>query len=185
MKQEILPNIDWQKVYEVFGMEAEYIAFIATAPPHDENPDLWIIPPIIKCVTCDEVFTVIRKIGIRAFTYTNNLDKDERIHKIHESRGFSRITSPVETKKCTSSEVLEKYDGKAITLSEYLLLWLGYFLTTGEYLDFESETLCASTHYSFGGGPVAGCFGEILHFAIAWNNHIDNPDTRCVRSAVS
>lgn len=182
------PDINWRKVYETLGMEAEYADF-AEAHSAAVNPSFWTVP-VLKGVTCDEVVAALRKSGVAVSLYCEDLGKGV----IHNDRSpdsgsymvaFCRNVEADEENKNESANDLASTGHKGITLLERLLLELGYFLITGRHLDEQNTTLCTGSRYSEGGVPSVCWSLDDRRVCVNWYNSGNAFSDLRSRSAVS
>lgn len=151
-----VPGIDWPKVYEVLGMEAEYAEAVNTLDV-TQGEGLWTIP-VVQGVTCNKLVAALRKLGVNVYTYVDDLDKgvptnDRSPDKKSYLVSFRRNVEADPDNKNRSANDLAKVGHMGITLLERLLLELGYFLATGKHLDVSNWTLCSGSRRSNGSVP--------------------------------
>lgn len=168
-----LPGINWQKVYSVLGMEAEYAEFFCT-PACMEDQNLWVIR-VIKGATLNKVVAALRKLGVDVYTYVDDLDKGVPTNDRDPNNGsyaisFKRTIEADEENKNLSANQLEKQGHKGITLLERLLLELGYFLATNQHLDVENITLCSGSRHSDGSVPCVYWYSDYRRVHVYWYN---------------
>jgi hypothetical protein len=156
-EKDPLPHIDWHPVYEKLGMKADFWKFLdgkvnVTEP--DQN--LWLVP-VLKGVTASRVLDAFRQLQVPLFLKMENprivdFDRDVIKNDRDPSEGnyvvlFKKTVEPDPDLVSKSAEDLKKAGILGITLIERLLLGLGYYLTTGQHLDYRVGTLCSGSRF--------------------------------------
>jgi hypothetical protein len=186
----VLPVIDWQKVYTELGMGAEYADAARSLGVVKENSNLWVVP-VVKGVTCNKVVAVLRKLEVDVYTYVDDLDTGVPTNDRDPNRdgsysiAFSRTVEADEANKNLSASVLKDRGHKGITLLERLFLELGYFLATGKHLDQKNVTLCSGSRDSDGCVPLVDWNSDSREVYVFWGGPDGCYDGLRSRSAVS
>jgi len=167
---DALHGLYWDKVYEALGMSAEYEEF-AQANSAQDDPNLWIVP-VVKGVTCNKVVAGLKKLGVKFYLYTDDLDKAVPTNDRDPSNGsyvigFARNVEADKENKNLSANTL-KSRHKGITLLERLILELGYFLATRKHLDNENITLCAGSRGRDGYVPSVSWYSDDREVYVFW-----------------
>jgi len=152
----ILPDIDWQKVYEALGMSAEYATAIEKLGVRLDQT-FWFVP-VVNGVTCKMVVDALRSVNVAVTCYidfeNDSITSDRQlIYEGSYNIGFRRTVEADEENAGKSANMLKAENHKGITLLERLLLELGYFLTTGQNLDVANITLCSGSRDSYSSVP--------------------------------
>ncbi len=163
-------NLDWAKVYEALGTEYDSeIASLAIA----EQEDLWTVP-VIKGLTCNKVVAGLRNMGVKVYTYIDDLDENITVNDRDPNRDgsytvsfHSNVEADEENRSQSANQRKEK-GCKDITLLERLLLELAYFLSTGKHLDEENWTLCAGSRSFVGRVPSVFWLSDSHKVYVSW-----------------
>lgn len=137
-------SIDWQRVYDLLRLREVRI--------HDEtfvNPYLWVIP--VACgVTIRGILDTFDRIDIKIdgpdtdyvlCNYTH--DRNPSVTKGHIYKVcFRKSVDPDVELKNMSPSYLWTHRIAGITLIEYMLLHLGYLITTDKHLGKKTPTAC-------------------------------------------
>lgn len=180
-------NPDWKKVYETLGMLTEYDFEIANLVISEQD-GLWTIP-VIKGVTCNKAVAGLKGMGVRVWTYKDDLDKDVTVNGRDPNRDGSYVVSfhnnveADEENKDQSANQRREQGCKDITLLERMLLDLGYFLKTGKHLDIKNWTLCSGSRCS--GGFVPCAHWGSGSFEVGWDHSDNRLGSLRARSVVS
>jgi len=166
-----LSNIDLRQIYCALGMEAEYSEAIKDWSLV-EDKDLWTLL-VVKGVTCNKVVSVMKRLGVNFYLYTEDLDKNVTVNDRDPESGsyiigFKRTVEADEVNKNLSANELSKRSHKGITLLERLLLELGYFLAAGGHLDINNWTLCSGSRYSGGHVPSVRWDSDYRRVRVYW-----------------
>lgn len=183
----VVPNINWGKVYEVLGMEAEYAEFMKANPAKDDSW-LWVVP-VLKGVTCNKVAAAMKKLGVNFYLYIDDLDKEVTTNDRDPSGGsyniaFRRNIEADEENDSKSAKELAAVGHKGITLLERLLLELGYFVAVNKNLDTENVTLCTGSRSSDGRVPSVGWHSGHRRVYVCWYHPGHSDDGLRSRSVV-
>lgn len=116
-----------------------------------------------------------------------DLDGDVREDDRHPKDGaytvrVRRRVEVDEENKNLSAEQLKTKGDAGITLLEYLLLFLGYYITTKKCLDEVNWTLCSGSRYSDGCVPHAYWLPGHREFYVRWAGSDYRDERLCSRS---
>lgn len=156
-------TLDWARVYQALGMEAKYQEFVeAHQQELQGSPESWIIP-VLQGITCNRVAGALSKTGV----HIDNIDDLDAVlaqndRDPNQDGSYAvvvrRTIEADEENKHRSTNMLKKEGHQGITLSERLLLELGYFLTTDQHLDVKNVTLCTGSRLPNGHVPTVRYF---------------------------
>ncbi|MCC6290560.1 hypothetical protein IT398_00585 [Candidatus Nomurabacteria bacterium] len=177
-----LPSIDWLATYRELGLNVPGAII-------NRDDDFWYIP-VLEGVTGNLVIATLRRLGITCKLYTEDLDKCVIRNDRHPQNGaytvkVARRVEADEEFKNLSADQLKEQNHSGITLLEYLLLFLGYYVTTKECLDTKNWTLCSGSSYSDGGVPSASWDPDSREFYVGWTPRGHARDSLRSREAVS
>lgn len=153
-------DIDWSLTYMLLGMETELNDFLSSHPnPKIADPNVWALP-VIRGVTLEKVTGVFRELGISVNAHisdlTNGVPTNDRDPVMDDSYDVC-FRRTVEADPENANQSAEDRTQKAVignTLLERHLLGLGFYLSTGRFLDPKSATLCSGSRYLGGGVPT-------------------------------
>lgn len=176
-----LPDIDWKATYKELGITGP----AALIKREDE---FWYMP-VTEEVTCELVVKTLRRLGITCDLYTEKLDKDVKENDRQPKSGAytvkvrRRIEADEEFKSLSANDLKER-GHSGITLLEQLLLFLGYYVTTKQYLDVDNWTLCAGSRYSDGSVPSVDWYPDYRKLCVHWTSRDHRRDYLRSREAV-
>ncbi len=179
--KSVVPNIDWKATYKELGIAAP-CALIT------REDDFWYMP-VTEEVTCDLIIKTLRRLGITCDLYIENLDADVRENDRHPKSGVytvkmrRRIEADEEFKNLSADQLKER-GHSGITLLEQLLLFLGYYVTTKQYLDVENWTLCSGSRYSVDYVPYVHWDPSHRRLYVSWTHRGYRYDDLRSREAV-
>lgn len=181
-----IAEINWKIVYELLGMKAEYESAIHKLTISSCST-IWTIP-VLKGLTCKKVIACLKKLGVNVKKDIINPDKevgnDRNLRKGSYAVNFRRSVEADEENRNLSADDLKNRGGKGITLLERLLLELGYFTSTGQYLDTESVTLCAGSLHKNGYTPRVCYRSGVIRIFVCWCGSRDQCDHLRPRSTI-
>ena len=165
-----LPDIDWARVYDALGMSAEYA--IKGMTMLLEGAGHWLVP-VVAGVTPNKIVATLRRLGVAVYTYRDDLDAAVPTNDRDPKNGsyavhFKKTVEADPEFANLSANDLRDREISGITLTERLLLELGYFLATGKHLDVENVTLCSDSRYSDGYVPYVYWYPSFAQVYVNW-----------------
>ena len=161
-KNLVVADINLAKAYEKLGLKAEYEEYRAELGEVVNDEAVWNLH-VLAGVTPNKIFQTLRDSGVNINTFGVDLDTvvTENQRDANKTGTYSiRFKRTIEADPENANQSADDRFGKIdITLTERLLLELGYFFTTRKHLDIKSWTLCAGSRYAGGDAPL--CIGTL------------------------
>ena len=164
-------DIDLAKAYEALGLATEYEQYLAGLGEVVGDEQYWYLH-VLPGVTPNKIVAAFRTLGVTVYTYVDDLDggvptndRDANKTGSYSIRFKRTIEADPENANKSANDRVGKTD---ITLTERLLLELGYFLATGKHLDVKNITLCAGSRRSDDLVPSVSWYADDRTLCVYW-----------------